>query len=271
VPASSVQWREKTAASAGTGSSRGQRTRPPRSPAPLRFAGLTAFGVGVVDRGRPLLSRRLSRPLEDRGRSKRTPMADIKFSCPHCGQHISCEEVWSGHQIQCPACQNNLMVPHAHPPPAAAVPGPVVPEPQAPSRSRLAAGSRQAARPAAAGTVPQRQRVARPPKGRNSLLQFAVSAVVLGLLGWAGFVFLPPLFKQVHEVGTSIMPANTSSGGGGGGPLGEMNGAMDVSDTLDGNSPSRSRAGTARRAVPAQPPATPATNSVPGSLPRRLR
>jgi hypothetical protein len=214
------------------------------------------------------LALKLSRLLEDQGRSKRTPMADIKFSCPHCGQHISCEELWCGHQIQCPACQNNLMVPHAPPPPAAAVPGPAVTEPPVPSRPKLAAGSCQAAHLAVAGAVPQRQRVARPPKARNSLLQFAVSAVVLGLLAWAGLVFLPPLFKQVHEVGTSILPANTSSGGGG--PLGEVNGAMDVSDTLDGNAPSRSRARAARPSVPAQPPASPATNSATGSLPRRV-
>ena len=48
-------------------------------------------------------------------------MADMKFSCSHCGQDIECDELWSGHEIQCPTCQGQLVVPpkpdappHAH-------------------------------------------------------------------------------------------------------------------------------------------------------------
>jgi hypothetical protein len=48
-------------------------------------------------------------------------MADFKFTCVHCGQDIECDELWSGHQIQCPTCQKELTVPpkpdappHAH-------------------------------------------------------------------------------------------------------------------------------------------------------------
>ena len=37
-------------------------------------------------------------------------MADMKFTCPHCGQDIECDELWSGHEIQCPTCQRPLMV-----------------------------------------------------------------------------------------------------------------------------------------------------------------
>ena len=66
-------------------------------------------------------------------------MAEIKFSCPQCGQHISGNEQWSGHQIQCPTCATTLTVPRAPPPPAAAAPAPQslvpstssVPRPQA--------------------------------------------------------------------------------------------------------------------------------------------
>ena len=38
-------------------------------------------------------------------------MADFKFPCPRCGTTIECDELWSGHQLQCPACQGELVVP----------------------------------------------------------------------------------------------------------------------------------------------------------------
>jgi hypothetical protein len=56
-------------------------------------------------------------------------MSEFKFSCPNCGQHIQCDELWSGRQINCPACQQPLMVPSLGPPAPAATPLP----PPAPS------------------------------------------------------------------------------------------------------------------------------------------
>jgi hypothetical protein len=38
-------------------------------------------------------------------------MAEFKFSCPHCGQHIQCDERLSRKQVQCPACQVLIVVP----------------------------------------------------------------------------------------------------------------------------------------------------------------
>ena len=38
-------------------------------------------------------------------------MADIKFSCPHCQQHIQAEQGYVGTQISCPACNGSMMVP----------------------------------------------------------------------------------------------------------------------------------------------------------------
>ncbi len=38
---------------------------------------------------------------------------DFKFACPSCGQHIACERVCSGLQIDCPACHARIRVPHA--------------------------------------------------------------------------------------------------------------------------------------------------------------
>ena len=38
-------------------------------------------------------------------------MSEFKFSCPHCSQHLACEEQFSGRQIQCPACQVLIRIP----------------------------------------------------------------------------------------------------------------------------------------------------------------
>jgi len=36
---------------------------------------------------------------------------EIKFACPHCHQHIACDEGYCGYQIACPACQGGMIVP----------------------------------------------------------------------------------------------------------------------------------------------------------------
>jgi hypothetical protein len=38
-------------------------------------------------------------------------MGDFKFSCPHCDQHIKCNEEASGRQIECPACHHLIRIP----------------------------------------------------------------------------------------------------------------------------------------------------------------
>lgn len=38
-------------------------------------------------------------------------MAEFKFSCPQCEQHLQCDEGLSGRQIQCPACNHLIRIP----------------------------------------------------------------------------------------------------------------------------------------------------------------
>ncbi len=38
-------------------------------------------------------------------------MTEFKFSCPQCGQHIHCDTSYSGTQINCPICQQAILVP----------------------------------------------------------------------------------------------------------------------------------------------------------------
>jgi hypothetical protein len=191
-------------------------------------------------------------------------MAEIKFSCPQCGQHISGSEQWSGHQIQCPTCATTLTVPQALPPPApvAPVPKSLIPQPPVSHSPKLSAGATQVARSTPPGTIPLRQPAARPPGNKSPLLKYAVYAIVLATLGGAGYIFLPPLLSKIqdsmHSKPTQAQPASNS---GGTGPLGEVNDAMDVSDAMEGGSSSKPRPATARQPVAAQTPTTPAATS----------
>ena len=169
-------------------------------------------------------------------------MADMKFSCPHCGQHIGYNEGWAGHQIECPACQSAIIVPHIRTPlpsTAASVPAS---EPAKTAGAKLAAGVTQVARSTGHTPTPIKRTVPRPPRGDNALLKYSVIVVVIGVLGVAGYFYGLPLISgawQSAPAGNSSGGAKGSqSGGAMGGPLGEVNGAMDVSETLDGGSSS---------------------------------
>src|SRR5690349_20071323 len=116
-------------------------------------------------------------------------MADIKFSCPHCSQNITCDERWGGHQLQCPSCVNNLIVP-AQPAPAAAPANSLGPKPPASVSPRLSIGQAQAPSAAAGtpGAAPQKtipiRNLAPPPKAKKSpLVKYLSMAAVLVVLG----------------------------------------------------------------------------------------
>jgi hypothetical protein len=40
-------------------------------------------------------------------------MSEFKFECIHCGQHLQCDEQFSGRQITCPSCKGVVDVPLA--------------------------------------------------------------------------------------------------------------------------------------------------------------
>ena len=188
-------------------------------------------------------------------------MPDFKFSCPQCGQHLSGNEQWSGHQIQCPTCAMPLTVPQAPAPLAAAAPVPqsLVPQPPASHGAKLSAGATQVTRSTVPGPIPRKQIMTRPPRNNSPLLKYAGYAVVLAALGWAGYTFVPPWLSKIQDGGNSKpTQGGPAANSGGSGPLGEVNGAMDVSDTLDGGSSSQPRPAAARPPAAAQTPTTPA-------------
>ncbi|HWH71843.1 MAG TPA: hypothetical protein VNT26_20945, partial [Candidatus Sulfotelmatobacter sp.] len=119
-------------------------------------------------------------------------MADIKFTCPQCQQPITCDELWCGHQIQCPGCQGNLTVP-PKPEEAGAVPAaadsPLVPKP--PAATKLSIGQAHK-KPEAAAQAPQRSVPIRdltppPPKKKNPAGKIAVIGVVVVAVGAGGY------------------------------------------------------------------------------------
>jgi DNA-directed RNA polymerase subunit RPC12/RpoP len=172
-------------------------------------------------------------------------MADMKFSCPQCGQHISCGEPWAGHQIQCPGCHSHILVPQVQAPsapPPASVPAREASKTTGP---KLTYGATQVPRSTAPAPVSARRFTPGPPRSDNALLKYGVLLVVVVVLAGVGYFYGLPLLTNVLQPGPdakSSTGAKTSqSGGAGGGPMGEVNGAMDVSETLDGGSSPKSR------------------------------
>ena len=55
-------------------------------------------------------------------------MAEFIFPCPQCGQNIQCDTGYSGTQINCPACQQAIVVPQA--PRSGVAPRPVAAKPR---------------------------------------------------------------------------------------------------------------------------------------------
>jgi outer membrane lipoprotein-sorting protein len=116
-------------------------------------------------------------------------MAEFKFSCPQCGQHIQCDPGYSGAQINCPSCQQSIVVPQAPRSAAAPLAAPVPPSapPALSTRQSTtvpATGRRFAGAP---GAQP-------PPKPKSKALKtvLVITACLvvlagLGAGGWFGF------------------------------------------------------------------------------------
>ena len=131
-------------------------------------------------------------------------MAEFKFACPQCGQHIQCDTGYAGAQINCPSCQQSIVVPQA-PRFAAAPSAPPVPPPAPPglstrqSTSVPATGRRFAGAP---GAEP-------PPKPKSKALKtvlvITACLVVLAGLGAGGW-FAFSKYKE-HKAAKKANPA----------------------------------------------------------------
>src|SRR5690242_18712414 len=110
-------------------------------------------------------------------------MADIKFACPHCSQHITCDELWGGHQLDCPNCKNPLSVP-AKAAPAAAGPAALVPKVPTVAEPKLSVTGGTAQQPATTGqkAIPIRNLAPQKAKKKSPLVTYGVGALVVVIL-----------------------------------------------------------------------------------------
>jgi len=166
-------------------------------------------------------------------------MANMKFSCPQCGQHISCDETWAGHGIECPVCHGAIVVPQFHPPSVAPPPATPPREAVKTGGAKLAAGVTQVARSTAHAPAPVKKIIPRGPRSNNSLIGYALLLLLVAGLAWVGYFYGLPMLKDTFPSSTPAAGTSAPQGGGTrGGPLGEVNEAMDASDALDGGSSS---------------------------------
>ena len=135
-------------------------------------------------------------------------MAEFKFSCPQCGQHIQCDTGYSGAQINCPSCQRAIVVPQA-PRSAAAPSAPPAPPPAPPGLSTRQSTAAPSAGRRFAG-APGAQPPAKPKsKALRNVLVITAAVVVLaglGAGGWFGFT----KFKE-HKAAQSAKKANPAA------------------------------------------------------------
>jgi hypothetical protein len=222
--------------------------------------------------------------LPARGRSFRiavnavTIMAEIKFACPHCSQHITCDELWGGHQLECPSCKNQLAVPAmAAPKPVARATGGksgLVPKPPAAVEPRLAINTgkgAEAAESAPQRTIPIRNLAPPPPKRKNRLVTYGMSLVVVVGLGIGIYYGYGWLSSYQEKVNAASKASASSADGGQVANIAKLNNALDATDPnrapADGRArPKRSAAGQENAAASGSAAGTVSTNAA-DSLP----
>jgi hypothetical protein len=132
-------------------------------------------------------------------------MAELKFNCSKCGQLIACDELWIGHQINCPSCQTELSVPSQQ-----EAPKPVNPlVPQVPGNTRLSIGQarHQAATPppqagaGASGATSFRAKAgtSKKKKGNSAGMKYALVGLSVAALAAVGYFVGYPQFQKWQE------------------------------------------------------------------------
>ena len=144
-------------------------------------------------------------------------MAEFKFSCPLCNQHIQCDTGYAGMQINCPSCNKAIVVPHSAAAPPASAGRPAYeapPPPPPPPGSAPALATRQSTTipaggkrfPGAPGTQP-------PPKPKSKALKtvlvITACVVVLAGLGAGGWFGLTKF--KAHQAAQSAKKANPAA------------------------------------------------------------
>ena len=159
-------------------------------------------------------------------------MAEMRFTCPQCKQDIACDELWGGHQIQCPTCQAEISVPQqtaAPAPPAATTGNSLVPRPPA-GGPKLSAGRTQVARSEGALAAPVRQLVAPPPKKKSVLVKILTTTVILAALGVGGYYGWGWLRDYQDKANAKRREAEKNADGGEVGHIAKLNEVLDATE-----------------------------------------
>lgn len=164
-------------------------------------------------------------------------MADIKFACPHCAQHITCDELWGGHQLECPSCKNPLTVPAAPAPAEAApsnAPRSLVPRPPAAVEPRLNINAAHANPAAATGggqkAIPIRNLAPPKPKKKSALVTYGTALIVVALLGAGIYFGMGYVTKMQNKVTTASNEAAKNADGGQVGHIANLYSTLDATD-----------------------------------------
>ena len=146
-------------------------------------------------------------------------MAEFKFSCPQCGQHIQCDTGYAGAQINCPSCQQSIVVPQAPrfaaaPPAAASRPAYEAPPPPPPPAAAPGLATKQSTTVPATGRRFAGAPGAQPPaksksKALKTVLVITASIVVLAGLGAGGWFGLTKF--KAHQAAQSAKKANPAA------------------------------------------------------------
>ncbi|HEU0038229.1 MAG TPA: hypothetical protein VFR76_03045, partial [Verrucomicrobiae bacterium] len=193
-------------------------------------------------------------------------MAEIKFFCPHCKQKISCDELWGGHQLQCPSCQREVTVPQGETAPA---PTPVPqarvayhahgsaasgPPPPPSAQPKLSLGRPQHAQSEPGASPPPRstpvyRAIAPPVQKKGGPMKWVTIGAVVAALGVGGYFGFGWLRQYQEKVNAKRRQVEKNSDGG------EMGHIANVYDALDKTDPDRGEkgGGTSREGVPRQP------------------
>jgi len=158
-------------------------------------------------------------------------MAEIKFLCPSCNQHITCDDAWSGHEIQCPICQNALTVPARAGGPAGSQGGsPLVPKPPSGAQTRLSTAV-PAQKPATQGrAIPIRNLAPPPPKKGNLALKILQGVLIVAALG-VGFYFGYGFIVKMQDKATAESEKMArESDGGQVGHIAELHSVLDATE-----------------------------------------
>src|SRR3954468_2025745 len=129
-------------------------------------------------------------------------MAELKFNCSKCGQLIACDELWIGHQINCPTCQTELSVPAQQEAPKPN--NPLVP--QVPGATKLSIGQARhqaSTPPPQAGAGPTgatsfRARAGAPKKKKSNgaAMKYAIAGVSVLAIAAVGYFVGYPQFQK---------------------------------------------------------------------------